>query len=110
MGRLFGTDGIRGQANRHPITPEIALILGKSIAKTFESTGHGSKRALIGKDTRLSGYMLESALERSSEAQRPADRYRHTHRSLTPCLNRVQTSQCLQGFPSTILLEQKQED
>ncbi len=62
MSKLFGTDGIRGVANRYPITPEIAMRLGKAIARTFKATGHGSQRALIGKDTRLSGYMLETAL------------------------------------------------
>lgn len=62
MRRLFGTDGIRGTANCYPITPEIALQVGKAIAHTFEARGHGTRRAIIGKDTRLSGYMLESAL------------------------------------------------
>jgi len=62
MRELFGTDGIRGQANRHPITPEVALQLGKVVAHVFGSSGHGSKRSVIGKDTRLSGYMLETAL------------------------------------------------
>lgn len=59
---LFGTDGIRGQSNTYPITPEVALQLGKAIAKVFEKRAQGRRRALIGKDTRLSGYMLESAL------------------------------------------------
>ncbi len=62
MDKLFGTDGIRGQANRHPITPEVALQLGKAIARVFGASGHGSRRAVLGKDTRLSGYMLETAL------------------------------------------------
>jgi phosphoglucosamine mutase len=62
MDRLFGTDGIRGQANRYPITAEVALQLGKAIGHEFRATGHGSCRAVIGKDTRLSGYMLETAL------------------------------------------------
>ena len=62
MPRLFGTDGIRGQANCYPITPEVALELGKAIAYVFEAQGLGRKRAVIGKDTRLSGYMLETAL------------------------------------------------
>ncbi|HJO94945.1 MAG TPA: phosphoglucosamine mutase [Victivallales bacterium] len=60
--KLFGTDGIRGKANIYPITPEIALQLGKAIAVYFETKGHGTTRAVIGKDTRLSGYMLETAL------------------------------------------------
>jgi phosphoglucosamine mutase len=62
MRKLFGTDGIRGQANRYPITPEVALQLGKVVAHVSGASGHGSKRAVIGKDTRLSGYMLETAL------------------------------------------------
>jgi phosphoglucosamine mutase len=62
MQKLFGTDGIRGQANRYPVTPEIALQVGKAIAHRFHAQGHGTLRAVIGKDTRLSGYMLETAL------------------------------------------------
>lgn len=62
MKKLFGTDGIRGQANCHPITAEVALQVGKALARVFHARGHGSKRIVIGKDTRLSGYMLETAL------------------------------------------------
>ncbi len=62
MGRLFGTDGIRGKANSYPITPEVALQVGKAIAKVFGESAGGTPRAVIGKDTRLSGYMLETAL------------------------------------------------
>ena len=62
MGELFGTDGIRGQANVYPIVPEMALQLGKTIAAVFDTGGATRDRALIGKDTRLSGYMLETAL------------------------------------------------
>ncbi len=62
MDRLFGTDGIRGQANCYPITAEVALQVGKAIGHVYKATGHGSCRAVIGKDTRLSGYMLETAL------------------------------------------------
>lgn len=62
MERLFGTDGIRGQANCWPITPEIALQLGKALGHVLGASGHGSCKAIIGKDTRLSGYMLETAL------------------------------------------------
>jgi phosphoglucosamine mutase len=60
--KLFGTDGIRGVANQHPMTAEIALALGRAVAERF---GRGVRRCrvVIGKDTRLSGYMLESALE-----------------------------------------------
>lgn len=62
MGELFGTDGIRGEANRFPITPEVALRVGKAVAKTLGETPGRPKRVVIGKDTRLSGYMLETAL------------------------------------------------
>jgi phosphoglucosamine mutase len=62
MERLFGTDGIRGQANCYPITAEVALQIGKAMGHAFHASGHGSRRAVIGKDTRLSGYMLETAL------------------------------------------------
>lgn len=61
MGKLFGTDGIRGKANQYPITPEMALYVGKAIAAVFASEA-SNPRAIIGKDTRLSGYMLETAL------------------------------------------------
>lgn len=62
MERLFGTDGIRGQANHYPVTPEIALQIGKALGHILGASGHGSCKAVIGKDTRLSGYMLETAL------------------------------------------------
>ena len=62
MSKLFGTDGIRGKANEYPITPEIALRVGKAIATVFMAEGKKNPRVIIGKDTRLSGYMLESAL------------------------------------------------
>lgn len=60
MKKLFGTDGIRGQANRHPMTPEVALSLGEAIAFYFAKRGGG--RIVIGKDTRRSSYMFEYAL------------------------------------------------
>jgi phosphoglucosamine mutase len=60
--KLFGTDGIRGIANQHPMTAEVALALGRAVAERFRSRGRRC-RVVIGKDTRLSGYMLESALE-----------------------------------------------
>jgi phosphoglucosamine mutase len=62
--KLFGTDGIRGTANVHPMTPEVALALGRAIAHVFrdQEGGGGRKEILIGKDTRLSGYMFEDAL------------------------------------------------
>ncbi|MFK7895922.1 MAG: phosphoglucosamine mutase [Myxococcota bacterium] len=59
---LFGTDGIRGTANVHPMTPEVALALGRAIAHVFRETEGERKQILIGKDTRLSGYMFEDAL------------------------------------------------
>lgn len=58
---LFGTDGVRGRANTHPMTAETALRLGMAAARRFRRGGGG--RALIAKDTRLSGYMLEAALQ-----------------------------------------------
>lgn len=60
--KLFGTDGIRGRANTYPVNPEISLKLGKAVAKYFQAAGGSGKRVVIGKDTRLSGYMLENAL------------------------------------------------
>ncbi len=60
MSRLFGTDGIRGPANRNPMTSEVALKVGMAAGRVF-ANGHRS-RVVIGKDTRLSGYMIESAL------------------------------------------------
>jgi len=62
MKKLFGTDGIRGQANRYPVNAELALRLGKALGKQLSAHGYGSARAVIGKDTRLSGYMLETAI------------------------------------------------
>jgi phosphoglucosamine mutase len=59
--QLFGTDGIRGTANTHPMTAEVALRLGKAAGKLFQR-GSPPHRVVIGKDTRLSGYMLEPAL------------------------------------------------
>jgi phosphoglucosamine mutase len=57
--KLFGTDGIRGVANVYPMTAEVALSLGRAVAHVFRKKDH---RTLIGKDTRLSGYMLEQAM------------------------------------------------
>jgi phosphoglucosamine mutase len=60
--KLFGTDGVRGRANTHPMTAEMALRLGAAAGRYFRrDTGH-EHRVVIGKDTRLSGYMLENAL------------------------------------------------
>jgi phosphoglucosamine mutase len=60
-GKLFGTDGIRGKANQYPMTGEIAFEVGRAAAYVLKKQD-GLNRILIGKDTRLSGYMLESAL------------------------------------------------
>src|SRR5258706_3905928 len=60
--RLFGTDGIRGVANEPPMTPELALQLGRAVTFVAGRGKNHAPRILIGKDTRLSGYMLETAL------------------------------------------------
>ncbi len=59
--KYFGTDGVRGKANTHPMTAEMALKLGAAVGQYFASH-EGSKRVIIGKDTRRSGYMIENAL------------------------------------------------
>jgi phosphoglucosamine mutase len=61
MRKLFGTDGIRGVANVYPMTTEIAMQLGRAVAHMFKNKD-ARHRILVGKDTRLSGYMLETAL------------------------------------------------
>jgi phosphoglucosamine mutase len=60
--KLFGTDGVRGTANTHPMTAEMALKLGAAAGRYFRTDGKNGHRVVIGKDTRLSGYMLENAL------------------------------------------------
>jgi len=65
--RIFGTDGVRGTANLEPVTAETALKLGRAAAHVFkhleaQPRGRGRHKIVIGKDTRLSGYMLENAL------------------------------------------------
>ena len=60
--RYFGTDGIRGLANKHPMTSEVALRVGMAAGRVFSRSGGHRHRVVIGKDTRLSGYMIESAL------------------------------------------------
>src|SRR5881398_2769695 len=65
--RIFGTDGVRGRANVEPVTAETALKLGRAAAHVFknleaQSRSRGRHKIVIGKDTRLSGYMLENAL------------------------------------------------
>jgi len=61
MRQFFGTDGVRGVANIHPMTSEIAMQIGRAIAFLVKNHKHGH-RIVIGKDTRLSGYMIENAL------------------------------------------------
>ncbi|QER42151.1 phosphoglucosamine mutase [Thermodesulfobacterium sp. TA1] len=60
--KLFGTDGIRGEANFFPMLPEIALQVGRAIGFLFKNQNHHTTKVVIGKDTRLSGYVFESAL------------------------------------------------
>jgi len=60
--KFFGTDGIRGRANTHPMTAEMALRLGAAAGRYFRTDGANRHRVVIGKDTRRSGYMLENAL------------------------------------------------
>jgi phosphoglucosamine mutase len=60
--KLFGTDGVRGRANSWPMTAELALKLGAAAGRHFRRDGSSAHRVVIGKDTRLSGYMLENAL------------------------------------------------
>jgi len=61
MGKLFGTDGIRGKAGEYPMTEEMAVRVGRAVALTFKDPGKPAK-IIVGRDTRLSGPMLESAL------------------------------------------------
>lgn len=60
--KLFGTDGIRGTVGQHPITPDVVLRLGHAVGRVLKRH-EPNPLVLIGKDTRISGYMLESALE-----------------------------------------------
>ena len=61
--KLFGTDGVRGIANREPMMVEMAVNLGRAVAHVLQERKGGKRpRVVIGKDTRLSGYMLENAL------------------------------------------------
>ena len=59
--RIFGTDGVRGVANEHPMTVEMATAIGRGVASLFKQN-HRRHKIVIGKDTRLSGYMFENAL------------------------------------------------
>src|SRR5260370_24789803 len=65
--KIFGTDGVRGTANVEPVTAETALKLGRAAAHVFKNAARqgpdrGKHKIVLGKDTRLSGYMLENAL------------------------------------------------
>jgi phosphoglucosamine mutase len=60
--RLFGTDGVRGKANIYPMTADVALKIGAAAGRYFRNDGSNGHRVVIGKDTRLSGYMFENAL------------------------------------------------
>lgn len=62
MSKLFGTDGVRGTANAHPMTAEMALRIGAAVGQYFKRGDTNAHRVVIGKDTRLSGYMFENAL------------------------------------------------
>ena len=62
MGKLFGTDGIRGEANRYPMDAGIAFSVGQAMTHFLKTPNHRT-RIIIGKDTRISGYMIESSLE-----------------------------------------------
>jgi len=62
VGKLFGTDGIRGEANRYPMDATTAFSVGQAITHLIRKSDHRT-RVIIGKDTRISGYMLESSLE-----------------------------------------------
>lgn len=62
MSKLFGTDGVRGTANTSPMTAEMALRIGAAVGRYFRRDRHSVHRVVIGKDTRLSGYMFENAL------------------------------------------------
>ncbi len=61
--KYFGTDGIRGRVGEHPVTADFVLKLGWAAGKVFSENSKGRKQIIVGKDTRVSGYMFESALE-----------------------------------------------
>ena len=61
--RYFGTDGIRGKVGEEPITPDFVMRLGYAAGRMLAQRGASRPAVLIGKDTRVSGYMLEAALE-----------------------------------------------
>ena len=59
--KFFGTDGIRGKANTYPMTGEVAFVLGRAVTSYFQKNSAKKPLIIIGKDTRLSCYMLEQA-------------------------------------------------
>lgn len=61
--KYFGTDGIRGRVGEYPVTPDFVLRLGWALGRVFSRQAEGQPLVIIGKDTRISGYMFESALE-----------------------------------------------
>ena len=61
--KYFGTDGIRGRVGDSPVTPDFMLKLGWATGKVFAGSDESKPTVVIGKDTRVSGYMLESALQ-----------------------------------------------
>lgn len=65
--RYFGTDGVRGKVGQYPITPDFVLKLGWAAGRVLAK--QGTRKVIIGKDTRISGYMLESALEAGLQRQ-----------------------------------------
>ena len=68
--KYFGTDGIRGRVGEDPITPEFCLRLSNAVGKVFAAEGRKTK-VVIGKDTRISGYMLESVYSLGSYQPAP---------------------------------------
>ena len=67
--KLFGTDGIRGEANVHPMTAEVALRLGRALGYRLRGSARHRSKVLIGKDTRLSGYLIETALASATRSR-----------------------------------------
>ena len=78
--KYFGTDGVRGKVGEMPITPDFVMKLGWAAGKVLAK--QGSKKVLIGKDTRISGYMLEAALEAGAHLINDVSALRHDPRSM----------------------------
>ena len=90
---LFGTDGIRGRANIFPVTAEIAMKVGMAAGRIF-TCGEYRHRVVIGKDTRLSGYMIESALSQSLVCKFSLKVYSNSYKSnhITPVTYQISAS------------------